>query len=97
MLGVVAVLPLFIGWWELGRPVSFSPLEVAKAFDAPLLGAVDSIGGKEGIAEQVRVEVGRVRYGVVDEVGGDGMGVRQRLKISNVGGVRTPGEGGTYD
>ena len=31
------IIPTFIGWWELGRPVSFNPLETAKAFDAPLL------------------------------------------------------------
>jgi hypothetical protein len=28
---VVAVLiPIYWGWWTLGRPVSFSPLEIAK-------------------------------------------------------------------
>ena len=24
------VLPTYVGWWKLGRSVSFSPLEIAK-------------------------------------------------------------------
>lgn len=34
---ILLVVPTFIGWWELGRPVSLDPVETAKAFDAPLL------------------------------------------------------------
>lgn len=30
-LCIALVLPTFIGWWTLGRPVSFSPIEIAKA------------------------------------------------------------------
>ena len=30
------VLPTFGGWWELGRHVTLDPVEVAKAFDAPI-------------------------------------------------------------
>jgi hypothetical protein len=36
-LGVVLVFPTFLGWWQLGRKMSFSPIEIAKAFNAPLL------------------------------------------------------------
>ena len=36
-LSVVAVGFTLWGWWELGRQMSLSPLEIAKAFDAPLL------------------------------------------------------------
>jgi hypothetical protein len=35
-LDVVLIFPLFWGWWRLGRDVSLSPLEIAKAFGAPL-------------------------------------------------------------
>ncbi|PSN63893.1 hypothetical protein BS50DRAFT_637229 [Corynespora cassiicola Philippines] len=35
------VYPTFHGYGRLGREVSMSPLEVAKAFDAPLLAGVD--------------------------------------------------------
>ena len=34
---IFAIAPTFWGWWELGRPVSFSPVEIAKAFVAPSL------------------------------------------------------------
>lgn len=37
ILAVLSVLPLFYGFWELGRHVSMSPLEIANAFEAPLL------------------------------------------------------------
>lgn len=72
LLGVVAVIPLYDGWWELGRPVSFNPLEIAKAFDAPILERVDGNPVKEQIVEQSGLE--RVRYGVVDRDGGEGRG-----------------------
>lgn len=36
-IGLLAAMILLWGWWELGRPVSLSPLETAKAFGAPLL------------------------------------------------------------
>jgi hypothetical protein len=39
-IGAVALT--FYGWWELGRQVSLSPLEIATAFDAPLLKPVGS-------------------------------------------------------
>ena len=37
LLTVLAITPLFSGWWHLGRSVSLSPIETAKAFEAPLL------------------------------------------------------------
>ena len=30
VLCIALVLPTFVGWWRLGRPVSFSPIEIAK-------------------------------------------------------------------
>jgi hypothetical protein len=38
----MSILPTFFGWWRLGRTVTLSPIEVAKAFDAPQLAGVDS-------------------------------------------------------
>ena len=37
LLGVISVGAAYNGWWQLGRDMSMSPLEIAKAFDAPLL------------------------------------------------------------
>ncbi|KAK5173253.1 uncharacterized protein LTR77_001934 [Saxophila tyrrhenica] len=34
---ICLVAPTYWGWWRLGRSVSFSPLEIAKAFEAPML------------------------------------------------------------
>lgn len=60
LLGVVAVAPLYYGWWELGRDVSFNPLEVANAFDAPILKHVDRNVTAWRIAKQAGFR--RVRY-----------------------------------
>lgn len=40
-LACLAVAPTFWGWWRLGREVSMSPLEIARAFEAPLLQHAD--------------------------------------------------------
>lgn len=48
---------------HLGRSVSLSPVEVAKAFNAPLLVEVDSNAEVKKIVEQIGVT--RVRYGAV--------------------------------
>jgi hypothetical protein len=37
VMACLSIIPTYWGWWRLGRPVSMSPLEVAKAFDAPLM------------------------------------------------------------
>jgi hypothetical protein len=60
LLGVAAVAPLYYGWWELGRDVSFNPLEVANAFDAPILKHVDRNVTARRIAKQAGFR--RVRY-----------------------------------
>jgi hypothetical protein len=56
-----SIVPTYWGWWRLGRPVSMSPLEIAKAFDAPLMQHADPNGSA---ADHLRT-VGdmRVRYG----------------------------------
>ena len=30
LLCIAVVLPTYVGWWKIGRPVTFSPLEIAK-------------------------------------------------------------------
>ena len=37
LVAIASVLPTFHGFWRLGRDMSLSPIEIAKAFDAPLL------------------------------------------------------------
>ncbi|KZF24777.1 hypothetical protein L228DRAFT_281818 [Xylona heveae TC161] len=36
-LGILSVLPTFNGFWHIGRHVTLSPIETAKAFNAPIL------------------------------------------------------------
>lgn len=72
-LGVVVVLPTFYGFWELGREVSMSPLEIANAFEAPLLRKTDSNMTAEEIVECSGNMV--VQYGSID----NGTATRRRL------------------
>lgn len=41
-LGIIFVAPTFHGYWILGRTVSMSPIETAKALNAPMLSSIDS-------------------------------------------------------
>jgi hypothetical protein len=53
---LVGVISLLWGWWELGRSVSLSPLETAKAFRAPL---IDGVG--ESDASGILGKIGDTR------------------------------------
>ena len=64
VLGSFAVGSTFWGWWRLGRDFSLNPLEVAKAFDAPLLkGAGSNIGFKD---YPKAIKRRKIRYGAVN-------------------------------
>lgn len=85
LLGVVALAPLYWGWWELARGgvQSFNPIVVADAFDAPLMRGV---GGKQGdLVKEVWGE--EVIYGVVGREEG-AVGARLRLRFLRYGGSR---------
>lgn len=62
---VVAVASTFRGWWKLGRQMSLSPIEIAKAFNAPLLvqGKATNcdLGGLLGFVGDRPVRYGEVR------------------------------------
>jgi hypothetical protein len=60
-LATLAILSTYWGWWHLGRPVSMSPLEIAKAFDAPLMHRTDPNGSFEDHLKVVGDTL--VRYG----------------------------------
>jgi hypothetical protein len=53
LLALLAVLFLLWGWWELGRPVSLSPLELAMAFEAPMMQRACRSSVIEGILKEV--------------------------------------------
>ncbi|KAF2143181.1 uncharacterized protein K452DRAFT_215651, partial [Aplosporella prunicola CBS 121167] len=59
----LAILPLFLGWWHLGRAFSMSPLEIAKAFGSPLLAKA---GSNKEADDMVRgLDDTKVQYGAV--------------------------------
>ena len=62
LVAATSVGSTMLGWWNLGREITMSPVELAKAFSAPLLGGV---GSNMEVREIVRA-VGdlKVQYGV---------------------------------
>lgn len=67
MVEVVCILfvaPTYWGWWKLGRDMSFSPLEIAKAFRAPVLDDYHSNSRGRHIAKAGGDK--RLRYGVIE-------------------------------
>jgi hypothetical protein len=82
LLGVLGVAPLYYGWRDIPKSNigSFNPIEIAKAFNAPLLDVVESARMSD-IIGQVGGE--RVKYGADASIGGKlhfsrDSGVRQR-------------------
>lgn len=68
LLGLGFVAPIFYGWWSLGRKVSLSPVETAKASSAPLLTGFDSNGDADALLKDVGDRT--VKYGEVAILGG---------------------------
>lgn len=92
VIGVIGVLPLYIGWWQLGRKVSMSPLEVARAFDAPLLRGTAANAEVDELARETKGE--RVRYGVVASSDSDDS---PRLMLAGEDEVQQPLRGEVYN
>lgn len=69
VLCILAIAPLFWKWWTLGRQVTLSPFEIAKALEAPLLRDVHSNAGATGILQE-KGET-RLRYGSTKNPEGD--------------------------
>ena len=79
IIAFIAVTPTFNGWWHLGRTVSMSPIEIAKAFDAPLLRYADPNGTASDLLEEVGAS--KIQYGTsqrFDREGGLGPSQVQR-------------------
>jgi len=88
ILAWVLIIPNFRGYWRLGRTVSMSPVETAKAFAAPLLQQADP----NSTAEEIVKTLGHidVRYGVVTATGGEH---DMELMLDDPKRVRTPEPG----
>ena len=68
---IIAVGATFYGWWELGRPFSMGPLELASAFEAPLLKAACEDAGLDNDTHRSTAREPCVQFGekVVDDEG----------------------------
>jgi hypothetical protein len=69
VVAVLAVLPLFWGWWRLPRNLSQSPFQLALAFEAPLLQEVHSTAGATGVMKtlgNVKVAFGASAAGQIE-------------------------------
>jgi hypothetical protein len=64
-LGVLAVATLHLGSLELSRTVSLNPLEIAKAFDAPIFANVKGVAEANAIARSIGGT--KVQYALVDD------------------------------
>jgi hypothetical protein len=88
LVGVAAIFPLYTGFWELGRKVSLNPLEIARAFGAPLLEGMDG----NATPEVITIERGgmAVRYGALERFGDE---KKLRVEETSRATVRMPWEG----
>jgi hypothetical protein len=75
------ILPSYYGFWQLGRSVSLSPVEISHAFGTPILESTTIKGG----IKHLKQKFGDVKfqYGVI------GRGQRTRLGIARPGVVQS--------
>ncbi|KAF2484919.1 hypothetical protein BDY17DRAFT_93733 [Neohortaea acidophila] len=88
---IILILPTYWGWWQLGRTVSFSPFEIAKAFESPLLEEYNSNSGGDDIATAAGQRA--IRYGVSTESRGE----ESRLHFKDAATIASPTEGMKFD
>lgn len=95
LLALIGVMPLFYGFWDLGRDVTLSPIETAKAFGAPVLDT-EGVPSNATATAIAKSETGRllVQYG---EVRGSEAGDGARLRFGDTGSVREPQSGRMYE
>lgn len=69
-LGWLATVPIFNKWWHVGRHVTMSPIEIARAFQAPMLQSSDPNARVGDLLKEVGMR--SVRYGAVAKSGPHG-------------------------
>jgi hypothetical protein len=78
LITILLVLPVYWGFWKLGRKVTLGPLEIANAFNAPII-RPENVRGHHADFEEVLQEVGnrRVRYGQLKDAPPGSMGIAE--------------------
>ncbi|KAH6866563.1 hypothetical protein BKA58DRAFT_441565 [Alternaria rosae] len=76
------VLPVYWGFWQLGRKVTLGPLEISQAFGAPII-APDKMKAYHGDLDQVFEDVGdrRVQYGQLKDAPPGQMGLAEPERV----------------
>jgi hypothetical protein len=88
------VVPTSIGWWELGRRVTLDPIEIAKAFDAPMF---QGPGSNAPLRQLVKHYGSRsVKYGEAEGYS-NGQLVKRQLKLGNPHDLSRPTPGALYE
>jgi hypothetical protein len=98
LLSALCVAPIFHGWWRLGRKMTLSPIEIAKAFNAPSLANSDSNLAIKALLKEVGSR--ELIYGAISAVQSTGYkgssnetDVAEKLVIGGPEGFREPREG----
>lgn len=86
LICVALVAPTYWGWWNIGRPISFSPLEIAKAFESPMLAHYNSNASGRELAGATCGKF-QVRYGVVSS---GAEGTEPRMAFARAASVSEP-------
>lgn len=83
LITVLLVLPVYWGFWELGRKVTLGPLEISHAFNAPII-RPEKIQNHHGDFDQVLQEVGKrkVQYGQLVGAPPGEMGIAEPHKVA---------------
>lgn len=78
LVTILLVLPVYWGFWHLGRKVTLGPLEIANAFNAPVI-RPRTLRAQHGDFDHVLSEVGdrRVRYGQLKGAPAGSLGIAQ--------------------
>jgi hypothetical protein len=53
LAATAAIVPTLWGWWKLGRPVTMSPIETARAFQTPLLSDASVLPMSNAVVEEL--------------------------------------------
>jgi hypothetical protein len=83
LITVLLALPVYWGFWQLGRKVTLGPLEISHAFNAPII-APDKTKNHHGDFEEVLNEVGKrkVQYGQLVGAPPGQMGLAEPTRVA---------------
>jgi hypothetical protein len=100
VVSAISIVPILLGFWNLGRYVTLSPIEIAKAFNAPILGSSDSNMPVNDLLKEAGKR--EVRYGAVSLAPNSTMagnfngGGPEKLIMYDPGSIKAPQEGNLF-